>query len=80
MPENMSVLDKIDFVRSCLDKLADSQGRAKCAYIYIIDDAVNKIRNDILILQEQVKDKESTEEPEIEFSVEPADPETMSQE
>ena len=81
MPENMPVLDKIDVIRNCLDKLADAQGRAKCGYIYIIDDVLNKIRDDVLILQEQVKDKnppKTDEEPEI--VIEPVDPETMSQE
>ena len=63
MSENMSVLEKLDVVCNLLDKLADAQGRAKCGYIYIIDDFINKIRSDVLIMEEQLKDKnEDTDE------------------
>jgi hypothetical protein len=54
---DMSTLDRIDAIQSLLDKLADAQGRAKCGYIYIIDDFMNRIREDVLVMQEQLKDK-----------------------
>lgn len=54
---DMSTLDRIDAIQALLDKLADAQGRAKCGYIYIIDDFINRIREDVLVMQEQLKDK-----------------------
>ncbi len=54
---NMSTLDRLDAVQSMLDKLADSHGRVRCGYIYIIDDFVNRIREDVLVMQEKLKDK-----------------------
>lgn len=62
MPENMTTLQKIDLVCNLLDKLADAQGRAKCGYIYVIDDVINKIREDVLVMEGQLKDKANSEE------------------
>lgn len=70
MSENMSVLEKLDVVCNLLDKLADAQGRAKCGYIYIIDDFINKIRSDVLIMEEQLKDKTEDTDENVEVTTE----------
>ena len=59
MPENMSTLEKIDTVETMLDKLTDAQGRAKCGYIYIINEFVTSIKEDVLVLEAKVKDIEN---------------------
>ncbi len=70
MSENMPVLEKLDVVCNLLDKLADAQGRAKCGYIYIIDDFINKIRSDVLIMEEQLKDKIKDTDKSVEVTTE----------
>ena len=70
MSENMPVLEKLDVVCNLLDKLADAQGRAKCGYIYIIDDFINKIRSDVLIMEEQLKDKTEDTDENVEVTTE----------
>lgn len=57
MPENMPTLEKIETCRRMLDKLTDAQGRAKCGYIYIIDEFLNGIQSDVLVMEEKLKDK-----------------------
>lgn len=57
MNEEMNTLDKINTARNLLDKLVDAQGRAKCGYIYIIDDFLEKVMNDVLVMEEKLKDK-----------------------
>lgn len=59
MPDDMPVLEKIDTIANMLDKLADAQGRAKCGYIYIINEFLDSIKKDVLILEEKVKDIEN---------------------
>ena len=78
MPENMTTLDRIDTIRKCLDNLVEAQGRAKAGYIYVIDDFLNRVRDDVLIMEEKLKDAKPQEKPEI--SIEPVPDETMSQE
>ena len=58
MPEKYTTLQRIDMCLNFLDRLTDVQGRAKCGYIYILDDFLNAIKNDVLILEEKLKDKE----------------------
>lgn len=52
----LTPLEKIDTCGTLLDKLVDAQGRAKCGYIYIINEFLNDIKNHVLILEEQVRD------------------------
>ena len=74
--KEMTPLEKIDACGTLLDKLTDAQGRAKCGYIYIINEFLNDIKNHVLILEEQVKDRE----PKVEAIISDLDPETISQE
>lgn len=57
MDNNMTSLEKMDAIGNLLDKLTDAQGRAKCGFIYIINEFVNDIRNDYLIMEQQLNDK-----------------------
>lgn len=57
MPEDMPTLDKIETCRRMLDKLVDAQGRAKCGYIYVIDEFLNGIQSDVLVMEEKLKDQ-----------------------
>lgn len=54
MPENLTTMQKIETVKNLLDKLADAHGRAKCAYIYVIDEFINGIQNDVAALEKKV--------------------------
>ena len=74
--KEMTPLEKIDACGTLLDKLTDAQGRAKCGYIYIINEFLDDIKNHVLILEEQVKDLE----PKVEAIISNLDPETESQE
>lgn len=74
--KEMTPLEKIDACGTLLDKLTDAQGRAKCGYIYIINEFLNDIKNHVLILEERVKDLE----PNVEAIISDLDPETLSQE
>ncbi len=49
-------LEKLDLCGNLLDKLVDAQGRAKCGYIYVINEWLNDIKQHVLILEEQVRD------------------------
>ena len=60
--KELTPLEKIDACGSLLDKLTDAQGRAKCGYIYIINEFLNDIKTHVLILEEQVKDTEPNSE------------------
>ena len=54
-------LERINIIRGILDKLVDAKGREKCGYITVIDDFLNHIQEDILILEEKVRDAEQKE-------------------
>ena len=57
MPEKeMTSLDRIDIMKGLLDKLVEAQGRAKAGYITVIDDFLNKIRDDLLVKEAQIQD------------------------
>lgn len=57
MPEKeMSSLERIDIMKGLLDKLVEAQGRAKAGYITVIDDFLNKIRDDLLVKEAQIQD------------------------
>ena len=76
--KELTPLEKIDACGTLLDKLTDAQGRAKCGYIYIINEFLNDIKNHVLILEEQVKDIQP--EKETVLAAIDVDPETLSQE
>lgn len=74
-------LEKIDSICNALDKLPDAHGRIKCGYIWVISDLIEDLRSDILIMEEQLKDKSGIEltAGDIELGVEPVeDSETPS--
>ena len=60
--EDMTALEKISALENALDRIADSTGRAKAGYVWVMTEILGKLKNDILIMEEQLKDKE---EPEI---------------
>ena len=63
MPEKeMTSLDRIDIMKGLLDKLVEAQGRAKAGYITVIDDFLNKIRDDLLVKEAQIQDLLNKEE------------------
>lgn len=63
MPEKeMTSLDRIDVIKGLLDKLVEAQGRAKAGYITVIDDFLNKIRDDLLVKEAQIQDLLNKEE------------------
>ena len=61
MNENMSSLERIDVCYQMLDHIVEAQGRAKAGYVMIIDDMLQKIQEDILIKEEQLKDLQSNQ-------------------
>ena len=60
--DEMSTLDRIDTCAGFLDKLVDAQGRAKAGYIYILNEFLTKIREDVLVMEEKLKDKEAAKD------------------
>ena len=66
MPEKLTSIQKLDTIGNLLDKLTDAQGRAKCGYIYIINEFVNELRNELLVMEEKLKDLENKEDEESE--------------
>lgn len=48
---NMTTLQKLDACASFLDQLVDAKGRAKCGYIYILSDVLERIRQDVIAMQ-----------------------------
>ena len=79
--KNLKPLEKIDAVCNALDKLTEAQGRAKAGYIWVITDLIEDLRSDILIMEEQLKDKSGMEltAGDVVLGVEPAeDSETPS--
>lgn len=60
--EDMTALEKISALENTLDRIADSTGRSKAGYVWVMTEILSKLKNDILIMEEKLKDKE---EPEI---------------
>ena len=72
MDQKMTPLEKIEAIGNVLEKLADlpGGGRAKCGLIWVMGDLLEKLNQDILIMQEQISDNGSSgEEPEIRLEV-----------
>jgi hypothetical protein len=62
MFDNISTLDCITTMESILDQLVDAKGRDKCGLICVAADIAKRLRNDVLILEEKVKDKEKSDQ------------------
>lgn len=72
MDQKMTPLEKIEAMGNVLEKLADlpGGGRAKCGLIWVMGDLLEKLNQDILIMQEQISGNGSQgEEPEIRLEV-----------
>lgn len=61
MNDNISTLERIDMCGQFLDKLTDANGRAKCGYIYILNEFLDAIRKDVLVITEQLKDLQNNQ-------------------
>lgn len=46
-PKELSPIDKISTCQNLLDKLTDANGRAKCGYIYIINELLEALKGDL---------------------------------
>ena len=58
----LSPLERVETGMNILDKLADAQGRAKCGYVYILSELLENLHNDVLIMEEKLKDYEKPKE------------------
>lgn len=48
-------LDRIEMIKTMLDNVVDSSGRKKCNYICAIDEFLDRLRDDILIMEEKIQ-------------------------
>lgn len=55
MPDNQTTMEKLDMCGEFLDKLSEAKGRAKCAYIYILNEYLESIRKDFKALEESIQ-------------------------
>lgn len=70
----MTALDRIEALGNVLDKLGDlpGGGRGKCGLVWVANDVLNDLRNDILVLEETVKTLKGEKEapaPEVKLEV-----------
>lgn len=54
--KDLKPLDKIGAIYNVLDKLVEAQGRMKCGYIWTLTTLADGLRNDVLIMSEQLKE------------------------
>ena len=54
-PSEMSALEKLDALRIMLDNLSNANGIEKCGYIVFAADMVNKLKEDVLIMEDKLK-------------------------
>jgi hypothetical protein len=57
MLEKLSTLERITTLENIVDQLVEAKGREKCGLICVAGDLLKLLRNDVLILEEKVKDK-----------------------
>jgi hypothetical protein len=55
MPDNYTTMEKLDMCGDFLDKLSEAKGRAKCGYIYIMNEFLESIRKDFKALEENIQ-------------------------
>ena len=58
MNENVNPLNRIEMIKTMLDKVVDSTGRMRCSYICAIDEFLDRLRDDVLIMEEKINDFE----------------------
>ena len=54
-PKDLSPVEKISTCQNMLDKLTDAQGRAKCGYIYIINEILEELKGQVVMMEEDLK-------------------------
>ena len=54
--QEMTVFERIDVMKNVLDNLVTANGRAKCGYITVLDDFLNKIQNEFMIKDSMIQD------------------------
>lgn len=55
MPDNYTTMEKLDMCGDFLDKLSEAKGRAKCGYIYIMNEFLESIRKDFKTMEESIQ-------------------------
>ena len=68
----LTATDRIDSMYNVLDKLANipEGGRIKCGYVWILNDLLNGLRDDVLVMQERLAAQHvKNEEPSIELGL-----------
>lgn len=73
MPEKneFTTLERIEYMRGFLDKLADAHGREKCGYVALIDDFLNHVQEDVLIMEDKLKNSVDLSKCSIGIGIEP---------
>ena len=51
-PKTLPPINQIEACQNMLDKLADAQGRAKCGYIYIINELLEDLKGQITMMED----------------------------
>ena len=54
-PKDLSPVEKISTCQNMLDKLTDAQGRAKCGYIYIINEILEALKTQVIEMEDNLK-------------------------
>ena len=54
-PKDLSPVDKITTCQNMLDSLVEAQGRAKCGYIYIINEILEALKVQVSLMEEDLK-------------------------
>lgn len=72
--QEMTAMDRLEAILNVLDKMADlpGGGRTKCGYIWVMNDLINGLANDILIMEDKIKTYEGKKEepaPEVKLEV-----------
>lgn len=54
-PKELAPVDKINACQTMLDNLAEAQGRAKCGYIYIINEILEILKVEVSAMESDLK-------------------------
>lgn len=58
MNTDIAPSDRVDMIKTMLNKLVDSTGVEKCNYVCAIDDFLNRLREDVVIMEQRIQDLE----------------------
>lgn len=53
--KDLSPIEKINTCQSMLDNLVEAQGRAKCGYIYIINEILETLKVQVSLMEDDLK-------------------------